>query len=322
MSSMDQFVTRTGNEIEPPVTISIITIVRDDLPGLITSCGSLEPIFASDIEHVVVDGSTNNDVRNFLSLRRKGRLRWLSEPDEGIYDAMNKGLALASGSYVLFLNAGDRFYSPFPMTKLRDLITRSQSEVISPVILGYSAEIYGNRKYLRPGLGREADVFMSHSHQATFYPRHFVETNRFRLDIPVGGDAEFTARAIYHSGAVFLPAVICEFSLGGLSTNYSKVNVVLCRLKETTSPVQHLKLLTKLVLWRALPRALFYDLMASYKYTRFTNAATLPLPVGELHIPRHTDAIGARWKIELKSGFPPGGAIYGQMSTDPRQMDK
>ena len=318
MSSMDQVVTRTVNEIEPPVTISIITIVRNDLPGLTTSCGSLEPIFASDVEHVVVDGSTKSDVRNFLSLRRKGRLKWISEPDEGIYDAMNKGLALASGSYVLFLNAGDRFYSPFPMTQLRALIARSQTEVISPVILGYSAETYGNRKYLRPGLGREVDVFMSHSHQATFYPRHFIETNRFRRDIPVGGDAEFTARAIYHSGAVFLPAVICEFSLGGLSTNYSKVNVVLRRLKETTSRVQQLKLLTKIVLWRILPRALFYDLMASYKYTGFTDAAALPLPAGELHLPRYTDAIEASWKMEPKEVFPSGGAVYSQVSKDRR----
>ena len=295
MSSMDQIVNRTLNEIEPPVTLSIITIVRDDLPGLTTSCASLEPIFACDIEHVVVDGSTKSDVRNFLSLRREGRLKWISGPDEGIYDAMNKGLALASGSYVVFLNAADRFHSPFPMTKLRASITRLQTEVIPPVILGYSAEVYGNRKYLRPGLGREADVFTSPSHQATFYPRHFIETNRFRSDIPVGGDGEFTARAIYHSGAVFLPAVICEFSLGGLSTNYSKVNVVLRRLKETTSRVQQLKLLTKLVLWRVLPRKLFYDLMASYKYTGFTDAAALPLPAGELHVPRHTDAIAASW---------------------------
>lgn len=295
MSSMDQIVNRTVNEIEPPVTLSIITIVRDDLPGLITSCASLDPIFASDIEHVVVDGSTKSDVRNFLSLRREGRLKWISGPDEGIYDAMNKGLALASGSYVVFLNAADRFHSPFPMTKLRASITRLQTEVIPPVILGYSAEVYGTRKYLRPGLGREADAFTSPSHQATFYPRHFIETNRFRCDIPVGGDGEFTARAIYNSGAVFLPAVICEFSLGGVSTNYSKVNLVLRRLKETTSRVQQLKLLTKLLLWRVLPRKLFYDLMASYKYTGFTDAAALPLPAGELHVPPNTDAIAASW---------------------------
>jgi putative colanic acid biosynthesis glycosyltransferase len=306
MSSMDQIASRTVSEIAAPVTLSIITIVRNDLPGLTTSCASLEPIFGSDIEHVVVDGSTESDVRDFLSLRHEGRLKWISEPDEGIYDAMNKGLALASGSYVSFLNAGDRFHSPFPMTKLRALIARFRTEEISPVILGYSAEVYGKRKYLRPGLGREADVFTSPSHQATFYPRHFVETNRFRCDIPVGGDAEFTARAIYHSGAVFLPEVICEFSLGGVSTNYTKVKVVLRRLKETTSRFQQLKLLTKLVLWRVLPRALFYDLMASYKYTRFTNAAALPLPADELHVPRHTDTIGSGWNIER---FPPEGAV-------------
>jgi putative colanic acid biosynthesis glycosyltransferase len=315
---MDQNMSRAVNGIEPPVTISIITIVRNDLPGLAASCASLEPIFASDIEHVVVDGSTKSEVRNFLSLRCKGRLKWISGPDEGIYDAMNKGLALASGSYVLFLNAGDRFHSPFAMTELRALIARSQAEVISPVILGYSAEVYGNRKYLRPGLGREADVFTSPSHQATFYPRHFVDTNRFRRDIPVGGDAEFTARAIYHCGAVFLPVIVCEFSLGGVSTSYSSLSILSRRLKENKSLVQRLKLLTKAALWRLLPRERFYDLMASYKYTRFTNAAALPLPEAELHVSRYTDAIGASWQLEPKGVFPSGKAAYSQVSTDQR----
>jgi putative colanic acid biosynthesis glycosyltransferase len=315
---MDQTVNRTGNEVEPPVLLSIITIVRNDLPGLTTSCDSLEPILASDIEHVVVDGSTESDVRNFLSVRRMGRLKWISGPDNGIYDAMNKGLTLASGSYVLFLNAGDRLQSPFPMAALRTLISRSQAEEIPPVVLGYSAEVYGKQKYLRPGLGRETDVFMAPSHQATFYPRHFIGTNRFRCDMPVGGDGEFTARGIYYCGAVFHPAVICEFSLGGISTSYSRVNVVLRRLKETTSLVQQLKLLTKLVLWRVLPRKLFYDLMASYKYTRFTDTATLPLPPGELHIPRHAEAIGSNWKFELIEVFPSGAAEYSHASTDQR----
>jgi len=318
MSSMDQTVNRTANEVEPPITLSIITIVRNDLPGLTTSCDSLGPILASDIEHIVVDGSTDSDVRNFLSLRRTGRLKWISGPDDGIYDAMNKGLALASGSYVLFLNAGDRFQSPFPMARLRTLISRSQAEEIPPLILGYSAEVYGKRKYLRPGLGRETDVFMAPSHQATFYPRHFINTNRFRCDMPVGGDGEFTARGIYYCGAVFFPAVICEFLLGGVSTSYSRVNVVLRRLKETTSPVQQLKLLTKLVLWRVLPRKLFYDLMASYKYTRFTDAAALPLPAGELHIPRYADAIGSNWKFEPMGVFPSGAAEYSHVPTDQR----
>jgi putative colanic acid biosynthesis glycosyltransferase len=316
MSSLDQTVNRTANEVDPPITLSIITIVRNDLPGLTTSCRSLEPILASDIEHVVVDGSTESDVRNFLSLRRTGRLKWISGPDDGIYDAMNKGLTLASGSYVLFLNAGDRFQSPFPMEGLRTLISRSQAEESPPVILGYSAEVYGKRKYLRPGLGRETDVFMAPSHQATFYPRHFIDTNRFRCDMPVGGDGEFTARGIYYCGAVFFPAVICEFSLGGVSTSYSRVSVVLRRLKETTSPVQQLKLLTKLVLWRVLPRRLFYDLMASYKYTRFTDAAALLLPVDQLHIPRYAAAIGLNWKFEPMGVLPSVAAEYSHVPRD------
>ena len=280
---MDEILRRDAKRIEPPATLSVITIVRDDLLGLAASCGSLQPIVASDIEHIVVDGSVSGDVRNFLSHRRDRRVKWISEPDEGIYDAMNKGLALASGKYVLFLNAGDKFHHLFSLAKLRALIARSQRSAVPPVILGYSVEVYGNRQYLRPGLGHEADVFTAPSHQATFYPRHFVDTNRFRLDIPIGGDAEFTARAISQSGAVFVPTIVCEFSLGGVSTSYSSLSIVSRRLKENRSLVQRLKLLAKAALWRVLPRERFYDLMACYKYTRFTDAEALPLPAGELH---------------------------------------
>jgi putative colanic acid biosynthesis glycosyltransferase WcaE len=281
---MDEIVSRAGKEIEPPVTLSVITIVRDDLPGLAASCASLQPILASDVEHIVVDGSTKSDVRNFLSLRRAERVKWISEPDEGIYDAMNKGLALASGSYVLFLNAGDKVHHLFSVTKLRALIARCQMSAAPPVILGYAVEVYGNRHYLRPGLGDEASVFTEPSHQATFFPQHFVDTNRFRRDIPVGADAEFMARAIYHCGAVFLPTIVCEFTLGGISTNYSKLSIVFRRLKENTSPVQRLKLLAKTALWRVLPRERFYDLLASYNNcTRFSDAAALPLLADELH---------------------------------------
>lgn len=73
MSSMDQTVDRTVNEVEPPVTLSIITIVRNDLPGLTTSCDSLEPILADDVEHVIVDGSTESDVPRFFVASAHGK---------------------------------------------------------------------------------------------------------------------------------------------------------------------------------------------------------------------------------------------------------
>jgi hypothetical protein len=136
--------------------------------------------------------------------------------------------------------------------------------------------------------------------------------------MPIGGDGEFTARGIYYCGAVFFPAIICEFMLGGVSTSYSRVHVVLRRLKETTSPIQQLKLLTKLVLWRLLPRRLFYDLMGSYKYTRFTDAAALSLPTSELHISPYADAIGSNWKLGVIAGSPSGASEDSRVSTEQR----
>jgi putative colanic acid biosynthesis glycosyltransferase len=274
----------TLEAIVQPAELSIVTVVRNDLPGLTTTCASLDRIRAGDIEHVIVDGSTNDEIREFLSLCRTGRLKWVSEPDEGIYDAMNKGLGLASGKYVLFLNAGDKIHPLFSIVKLRAQIIRSQTVEPTPVILGYSAEVYGDRQYLNPGLGHEARAFRGPPHQATFYPRHFVETNRYRRDMRVRADGEFTAHAIDGCGAVFLPTIVCEFPLGGVSSSYSNFAILSSRLREAPTRFEQLKVLIKAVLWRTLPRTWFYDLLASYKHTRFTDPAGLPLLANELHL--------------------------------------
>lgn len=90
--------------------LSIITINRNNATGLEKTMRSVLSQSKTDFEYVVVDGaSTDNSVEVIQRLAGEfgNRLKWISEPDKGIYNAMNKGIRMASGDYLEFLNSGD-----------------------------------------------------------------------------------------------------------------------------------------------------------------------------------------------------------------------
>lgn len=87
--------------------VSIITVSYNDLTGLEETLLSVSEQTYGEIEHIVVDGGTKDlDVSNIKRLKKFSGI-FISEPDRGIYDAMNKGINNASGRYIAFLNSGD-----------------------------------------------------------------------------------------------------------------------------------------------------------------------------------------------------------------------
>lgn len=94
-------------------TFSVITAVRNGLTDLQRTSASLQAQTSQDFEWIVIDAASNDGTADWLSTLKVfgDRLHWVSEPDRGISDAWNKGLAIASGHQVMFLNAGD-VYDP------------------------------------------------------------------------------------------------------------------------------------------------------------------------------------------------------------------
>ena len=93
--------------------ISVVTVSLNCRKGLEKTMSSLLSQICSDWEYIVVDGASSDGTVDYLRSQEQafgGRLKWVSEPDGGIYDAMNKGLAMASGSVVGFLGGGDTFF--------------------------------------------------------------------------------------------------------------------------------------------------------------------------------------------------------------------
>lgn len=97
------------------MNLTIITINRNNVTGLERTMKSVLEQFRTDFEYVVVDGASTDgsvEVINKFSETFDKRLKWVSEPDMGIYNAMNKGIRMASGVYLQFLNSGDALAGP------------------------------------------------------------------------------------------------------------------------------------------------------------------------------------------------------------------
>lgn len=244
--------------------LTIVTVVFNELEDLKKTVASVELYLDQDIEYWIIDGSDNHIIKDYLLTLSNPKINWISELDKGIYDAMNKGLERANGDYLIYMNAGDSFYSRYSLAPILE-----DHSINDLVVLGYSVEVFRLDQYLRPGLGNEARVFGSPSHQATLYPRSYYKKNTYRLDIPIGADADYTARAVRMCGAVFVPAIICKFELGGLSSSYGLQSIKL-RMKQIYSLGYAAKLIVKIVMWNLLPKTVYYRALASSKYTKLT----------------------------------------------------
>ena len=117
--------------------LTIITINRNNAAGLEKTMQSVVSQTRTDFEYIVVDGASDDDslaVIHRFAPALGDRLKWISEPDKGIYHAMNKGLAMASGDYVQFLNSGDCLAG-------KDVVER-MTQVLGQK--GFPSILYGN----------------------------------------------------------------------------------------------------------------------------------------------------------------------------------
>ena len=115
------------------MTLSIITINRNNAAGLEKTMNSVLSQSCSDFEYVVVDGaSTDNsvDIIRRFAVQFGNRLKWISEPDKGIYNAMNKGIRMASGDYLEFLNSGDCLVAEDVVSKMFKVLEKEGSPSI------------------------------------------------------------------------------------------------------------------------------------------------------------------------------------------------
>lgn len=185
---------------------SIVTITRNNLAGLKTTAASLENQNCRDFEWIVIDGDSCDGTKGYLpSLPAIS----LSEPDRGIYDAMNKGIDRARGDYLIFLNAGDALAAPDVLHRLRNDIAGED------FIYGDSLE-GGRTKPARPH--HKIALGMPTHHQAMAYRRDRIGGLRYDIAYPIAADYKFTMVFLIQSRtARYCPYPLCIFEQGGIS---------------------------------------------------------------------------------------------------------
>lgn len=99
--------------------ITIVTVCYNAASVLEGTIKSVISQSCDDYEYIVIDGASKDDTLNIIEEYSEHISKWITEPDKGIYDAMNKGISMAKGKYIWFLNAGDRAYDDRVVERLK-----------------------------------------------------------------------------------------------------------------------------------------------------------------------------------------------------------
>lgn len=105
--------------------ISIITVCYNSAATIEETIKSVESQNYSNFEYIIVDGNSKDSTKEIIEKYNHVITRWISEPDKGLYDAMNKGIAMATGDYIGILNSDDTFYEKETLTKIADFLMKN-----------------------------------------------------------------------------------------------------------------------------------------------------------------------------------------------------
>jgi len=197
----------------PAPLISVIVVCKNPGPPLRTALASVREQRGASVEIVVVDGASADGTREWLESQAAPDLHVVSEPDCGVYDAMNKGLAAARGSWLLFLGADDRLAGPKILASASVQLRTSEAEIV----VG-EARFDDGRTYPLAAVGTAVQRNFVH-HQAAFYRKDsMVRRGGFDPSLRVMADYDLNTRLLT-TGARFeaMTLHVAECASGGLS---------------------------------------------------------------------------------------------------------
>lgn len=215
------------------ITVSIITVVYNG-SSTISDCLNSVRSQTYPCEHIIIDGgSTDSTLAVVGSFPHVTRV--ISEPDMGIYDAMNKGIALATGDIIGILNSDDFYAGPQVFEKVTALLQQSRADTLFADLVYVRPDNLNKIVRYYSGADFTSDKFAwgwMPPHPTFFVRRELYEKfGLFKTDYKIAADYEFTARLLVRHKVqyVYLPEVIVRMRTGGASTRNLLSNWVLNR---------------------------------------------------------------------------------------------
>jgi glycosyltransferase involved in cell wall biosynthesis len=198
---------------------SIITINFNNKKGLLNTLQSIENQIFTDFEHIIIDGNSNDGSLDILFELKDNNVKWISENDNGIYNAMNKGIILSQGEYLIFINSGDKFSNNYCLDSIynkkenfdiiySDLIFQNKS---SSTLIKYpdyiSTQLLLTSGIPHPGTAIKRELF------------NVVGLYKENYKIISDWIFFFTAIVKHHASFNHIPEPLVIFDAGGISSN-------------------------------------------------------------------------------------------------------
>jgi len=176
----------------------------------------------SSVEFVVIDGGSRKDTLASLAFYRDRIDIFISEPDNGLYDAMNKGIRLATGDWIIFMNIGDSFHKTVTLSSIMNV------ENIDNISLIFGSIIGSDNKHVSSPNRLSNNYLFNQTicHQAILARRNvFDETGLFDTSYQIIADRDWLLR-FYRTGSsyIHLPITICDSASGSVCSDYKKMD--------------------------------------------------------------------------------------------------
>lgn len=204
--------------------ISVVTVVYNAVAAIENTMQSVLEQTYNNVEYIVIDGGSTDGTVEVIKKYSSRLAYWVSEPDKGIYDAMNKGIRKAHGEWINFMNAGDSFYAPDVLSKVF-----GEGKYNADYMVGVANCSIGT--YWKPVRTeftyREVCAGGGVNHQASFIRLSLFSDDCYQIKYKIIADELFFVQKVVFEGCsyVCLPFIICNYDSNGISSNASSMIV-------------------------------------------------------------------------------------------------
>lgn len=207
--------------------LTIITINYNHVDGLKRTIDSIVNQTFTNYEWIVVDGGSTDGSKELIEQFQDHFAWWCSEPDKGVYNAMNKGIAHATGEYVNFMNSGDIFATPTILEEIFS-IPHTANVLYGIMTRGTIDGKWNNKPLLKSHINWWDFYYCTFNHQATFTQRDlFMKFGGFDESYHILADWRHFAQLICveHCSYEYISKIIAIYEGGGISDEVSDQNI-------------------------------------------------------------------------------------------------
>ncbi len=206
---------------------TVITCTYNASDTLERTIRSVDEQTYPNIEHLIIDGASKDDTLVIAGASKRARI--VSEPDNGLYDAMNKGIRMAAGDYLIFLNAGDKFHNPDTLSKVAEMLNGDEDVIYGETALVDNNGIFKRMRRLQAPKELNWKSFkkgMLVCHQAFWVKRELAVETLYDTKYRYSADVDWCIRVMKQSKVLFSTnEILIDYLSEGMTTANRKVSL-------------------------------------------------------------------------------------------------